>query len=224
MVSVITVILLGILAGSILLQNKPSLTNAVTPPPNLKQNYIAHIKNLTSISLYNKTTGQLVKNATVQSVSSISITSSTSSISTGQRLTLTILYSGIFSYNLYNASSYISKVANTNYFGFYTLGSSDMLVLNNMANASNYFIILGPSYIYTPKGYSIYNYTATVYNVTPTSAASGKTWYFCGGNFLAYSNSTWVPIFDNVTFFRQNVATSSYINTISSQCVPVTVR
>ncbi|MDE1869317.1 MAG: hypothetical protein KGH60_05140 [Candidatus Micrarchaeota archaeon] len=174
--------------------------------------------------MYNKTTGQLTKNATVQSVSSVSITSTTSSVSPGQRLTLTILYSGIFSYNLYNASSYLDKVTNINYFGFYTQGSNDMLVLNNMANASDYFVILGSPSVYTPKGYSPYNYTATVFNVTPTSAASGKTWYFCGGNFLAYANSTWVPIFDNVTFFRQNVSTESYINTISSQCVPVTVR
>ncbi len=185
----------------------------------------ASLKNLTYENLTSISTGKFYKTIEIYGIRSVAINLSASSATPGRNITLSVLYNGTFNFGVYNASAFLDRVVQLNYFGFYQKGAGDMLVYNNRPNVTDYFTISKTPYITTPQGYNPYNYTETIVNVTPTVNASGKQWMFCGGTFLVYSNYTdWPNVFNRLTYNRTDLSNSSVINYISRTCKELVVQ
>lgn len=196
-----------------------SLTNSSTV-----QDYVAKIKNLTSESLYYKNNMSLIGNVVISNISSVGITASPARVQPGSVLNVSVLYTGEFGFDIYNSTPYLNATREVHYFGFYQEGTNNMLVYVNRPNVSNYFALLNDTVIGTPPGYSDTKYLSIDFKVVPTANASGKTWDFCGGVFMSYSNNTnWGTEFNDLSFNRQNASNSIVFNKISGRCTLVTV-
>ncbi len=171
------------------------------------------IKNLSSISLYNKS-GKLISNYITYLVNNISIILNKSTIKPGQKLQINVIYAGIFNLTPY----FIKKTLGVHYFGYKEMRSNTMLVYINSLNATKYFKLVGSSYVYPPKNKNPYYFLEYTVNVTPTNYAKNKTWIFCGGSYVAYPVKGWQKTFSNITLKNKTVSNYTVINVISKKC------
>jgi len=180
---------------------------------------ISKPKNLTSEYLLNKTSGQS-RPSVVDDPINVSVVINQSTLQVNRPFRVDIVFNGTFNFLNQNTSGYMQNIVGTEYVGFYSANATDMLVYNNRPNVSTYFTLGSPAYEFTPSGANPYNTSAILFNLTPTAATVGKTWYFCGGEFMTFKNNTgYSGIFDNLTYARIAVRNSTVINLMSPQCV-----
>jgi len=209
------------IAPTIIIQTQNgSPANSITA-----QGYVAKIKNLTSESLYYKSNMSLIGNVVISNIYSVGVTASPAMVQAGSVMNVSVLYTGEFGFDTYNSTPYLNATREVHYFGFYQEGANNMLVYENRPNVSNYFeLLFNETVIGTPPGYSDTKYLSINFKVVPTANASGKTWDFCGGVFMSYSNNTnWGTEFNDLSFNRQNASNSTIFNKISGKCALVTV-
>lgn len=189
----------------------PNTINSTT----ILSNFSAYqkVKNLTSISLYNKS-GNFIGTYTVYLVNNVSIFLNKSVVKPTQKIRINVTYNGIFNLTEY----FIKRTLGVHYFGYREVGSNTMLVYTNSFNSTKYFKLAGLPYVYTPKNRNMQNFLEYTVNITPTKYAQNKTWEFCGGSYVAYPISGWQKIFANVTLKNKIVSNNTVINTVSNKC------
>ncbi|MGC8651869.1 MAG: hypothetical protein ACP5UH_01290 [Candidatus Micrarchaeia archaeon] len=185
--------------------------------------YNVVLKNLSYESYYFKN-GKLYQNVPIEIVNNITINPSSNTVTVGSILNLSIIYTGTFNFNLYDTTPFIKNTVDIQYFGYYENGSENMLVYNNRPNATEYFISNATPKAFQPPGMAQNGALGMLVSITPTAAAAGKTWLFCGGFFEAFSNNTgWIGIFNNVTYAKVQISNDIVINRISGRCAEVKV-
>jgi len=181
------------------------------------------LKNLSYESYYTKNDA-LYQNVPIEIIRQITISVNSNNTKVGSPINLSIVYTGVFNFNIYNSTPFIKNTIDIQYFGYYENGSTDMLVYNNKPNATKYFIENASPISFQPAGTFATSALGMKVRLTPTEAAANKTWIFCGGFFETFSNNTgWVGIFNNKTFARETVENSTVINKLSNSCVKVKV-
>jgi len=185
--------------------------------------YNVVLKNLSYESYYFKN-GKLYQNVPIEVVNNISIAASSNTITVGNTLNLSIVYEGIMNFNLYYTTPFIKNTIDIEYFGYRENGSNSMLVYNNRPNATKFFIENTTPVVFQPANTTQNSAAGVLLHIVPTVYAANKTWIFCGGFFETYSNNTsWVGLFDNITYKMTQVQNHTVINKISGKCVTVRV-
>ncbi len=177
------------------------------------------INNLSSIRIYNTSTGALIGIYNTYTVNNVSISLNRTHALPRQKISVNVLYIGRFNLTDY----FLAKTLGVHYFGYSEYGSNTMLVYNNAPNASKYFKLAGLPYVYTPNGLDTRYFLQYTVNVTPTEYASNKTWIFCGGSYVAYPVQGWQSLFDNVTLSKELISNDSVINVMSRSCATLNV-
>jgi len=186
--------------------------------------YIIKLKNLSYENYYLKN-GNLYQTVPIEIVKNISISANRSTVSVNETLNLSLIYTGIFNFNIYNSSSFVKGTIDIQYFGYYENNTNGMLVYNNKPNATKYFVSIATPKAFAPPGMPENTALGMEVYIKPTAFAANKTWVFCGGYFEAFANNTnWVSTFNNVTYTKEAISNSSIINIISSRCIRVNVH
>jgi hypothetical protein len=212
--------------GAFRYSNRPSNSNAGNTTPAIiaqQLQYNVVLKNLSYESYFFKD-GKLYQNVPIETVDNITITPSANTVKVGNTLNLSLVYTGVFNFDIYYTQPFIENTVDIQYFGYYANGTTGMLVYYNKPNATKYFVENATPKAFSPAGMAANSATGMLVSIKPTAAAAGKTWVFCGGFFEAFSNNTkWVSVFNNVTYTKTNVSNSTVINRISRTCAYVKV-
>ncbi|OJT94399.1 hypothetical protein Micr_00123 [Candidatus Micrarchaeum sp.] len=226
----LTLIFVIILAGILLYAQEAHASNLHRTNVNVgSQNsgiaeQISRVKNITYEYIYSNN-GKLKGTAEMVGINAITVNSSAQDIKPGKLFSIRILYNGYFGFNTgdYNSTAFLQKTVNLYYFGYRSSGADNLLVYDNLVNVSKYFVLKN-STMGVPTGLNPSNYLQETVYLEPTSNASGKTWNFCGGLFLAYLNDTHSGgQFSYLSFNGTYVHNSSMLNFLSDNCASVKV-
>ncbi|MCL4389753.1 MAG: hypothetical protein M1528_03135 [Candidatus Marsarchaeota archaeon] len=202
---------------------QPSQPTPTTTTPQATEYSV--LKNLTYVNLYTTKGHTFVATVPAIEVNSINVSVSSSNLNVNQTLYINVTYRGTFNFAAYNLTAFVKKTVGIDYFGYYQSGSNTMYVYNNRPGASSYFRSTGESKEFTPQGASQQDEVVFSTSAIPTENASGKSWFICGGAFIAFSNDTsWVGAFNNLTYYMRNVDNSTIINKLSGSCSEVHVK
>lgn len=226
----LTLIFVIILAGILLYAQEAHASNLhrtnvnVGPQNSGIAEQISRVKNITYEYIYSNN-GKLKGTAEMVGINAITVNSSAQDIKPGELFSIRILYNGYFGFNTgdYNSTAFLQKTVNLYYFGYRSSGADNLLVYDNLVNVSKYFVLKN-STMGVPTGLNPSNYLQETVYLEPTSNASGKTWNFCGGLFLAYLNDTHSGgQFSYLSFNGTYVHNSSMLNFLSNNCASVKV-
>lgn len=227
----ITIIIILALAAVLFYAQLPHTTKSlgtttVTSSQSNTNSYISRLKNLTYEYIYAPKNSEPVALVQMIGISSISTNSSNNTVKPGGLLGLHILYHGYFGFDTgqYNSSAFLRNTINLYYFGYRSPGANNLLVYDNVANVTKYFTLKNTS-MEVPNGMNPANYLEETAYITPTANAIGKSWYFCGGIFVTYSNNTNSGgIFSKLSFNGTDIDNSSVLNYVSDNCTSVSVE
>lgn len=226
----VTLIFIIILAGTLVYaQNVHGTHNNSAATQTGSQNnviagQISRVKNITYEYIY-ADNGKPEGTAEMVGIKSITVNPSAYNVQPGKTFSIHILYSGYFGFDTgdYNSSAFLRNTVDLYYFGYRSAGAKNLIVYNNLANVSKYFILKN-STMEVPAGLNPSNYLQETVYLEPTSNASGKDWNFCGGLFLAYFNDThYGDQFNYLSFNGTYFHNSSLLNILSNNCTGVKV-
>ncbi len=226
----LTLIFVIILAGIFIYAQEAHASNlhrtstTVSSQNSVAAEQISRIKNITYEYIY-ADNGKLEGTVKMISINAITVNSSAQNIRPGKLFSIRILYNGYFGFDTgdYNSTAFLQKTVNLYYFGYRSAGAKNLLVYNNFANVSRYFILKNTT-MEVPAGLNPSNYLEETAYLEPTSNASGKAWDFCGGLFLTYINDTHSGgQFSYLSFNGTYVHNSSMLNFLSNNCASVKV-
>lgn len=186
---------------------------------------ISRMKNITYEYIYSENSKKPEGTAEMIGINAIAVSTGASDVRPGQTFPIYILYKGYFGFNTgnYNSSAFLGNTIDLYYFGYRSPAAKNLLVYNNVANVSKYFTLKNSS-MGVPAGLNPVNVLQETVYLEPTLNASGNTWDFCGGLFLAYLNNTHSSgLFGYLSFNGTDVSNSSVLNFVSNDCASVKV-